>query len=180
MIVDFLEGDPDQPIIVGSVYNADQMPPYLGDGLDPKHKNDNKVSGIKSNTTTGGDGFNELRFDDTKGKEQVFLHAERNMDARVKNESMESVGSNRHLTVGGEKDGQTWANYKELVHGNVGLRNRKQFSRTVGGAMWLPVGTETMGTAYNRRERQPGLARGARRARSRQRPGRRRSTGAQA
>ena len=43
VIVDFLEGDPDQPIIVGSVYNADQMPPYLGDGPDSKHKNDNKV-----------------------------------------------------------------------------------------------------------------------------------------
>ncbi len=54
VIVDFLEGDPDQPIIVGTVYNADQMPPYLGDGPDGKHKNDNKVSGIKSNTTTGG------------------------------------------------------------------------------------------------------------------------------
>ncbi|MBK6404705.1 MAG: hypothetical protein IPF66_06515 [Holophagales bacterium] len=42
MIVDFLEGDPDQPIIVGTVYNSDQLPPYLGQGPDGKHKNDNK------------------------------------------------------------------------------------------------------------------------------------------
>src|SRR5205807_1970189 len=83
VIVDFLEGDPDQPIIIGSVYNADQMPPYLGDGLDTKHKKDNKVTGVKSNTTMGGKGFNEWRFDDTKGKEQLFLHAERDMDVRV-------------------------------------------------------------------------------------------------
>ena len=57
VIVDFLEGDPDQPIIVGSVYNADQMPPYLGDGPDAKHKKDNKVSGVKSCSTPGRRGL---------------------------------------------------------------------------------------------------------------------------
>ncbi len=145
VIVDFLEGDMDQPIVVGSVYNADQMPPYLGDGPDSKHKNDNKLTGVKSNTTLGGAGFNEWRFDDTKGKEQVFLHAERNMDTRVKNESMESVGGHKHLTVGGEKDGDTWGNYKELIHGNVGLRARKQHQQIVGGSMFLTVGTEEQG-----------------------------------
>jgi type VI secretion system secreted protein VgrG len=115
VIVDFLEGDPDQPIIVGSVYNADQMPPYLGDGPDSKHKNDNKLTGVKSNTTMGGEGYNEWRFDDAKGKEQLFLHAERNMDTRVKGASMESVGGDKHLTVGGEKDGQTWGDYNEHI-----------------------------------------------------------------
>ncbi len=136
VIVDFLEGDPDQPIIVGSVYNADQMPPYLGDGPDGKHKNDNKLTGFKSNTTLGGDGFNEWRFDDTKGKEQVFLHAERNMDTRVKNDSMESVGSNKHLTVGGEKDGQKFGDYKELVYQDVHLHNKGDLEQVVGGSLW--------------------------------------------
>ncbi len=103
VIVAFQEGDPDQPIIVGSVYNADQMPPYLGQGPDSKHPNDNKLTGIKSNSTLGGVGFNEWRFDDTKGKEQIFIHAERNLDMRVKNERMENVGASRHLSVGGEK-----------------------------------------------------------------------------
>lgn len=145
VIVDFLEGDPDQPIIVGSVYNADQMPPYLGDGPDGKHKNDNKLTGVKSNTTMEGEGFNEWRFDDTKGKQQIFLHAERNMDTRVKGDSMESVGGSKHLTVGGEKDGKKWGNYKELVYGNVGLRARKQHGQIVGGSMFLTVGTEPTG-----------------------------------
>ncbi|MCM3875001.1 MAG: type VI secretion system tip protein VgrG [Thermoanaerobaculia bacterium] len=143
VIVDFLEGDPDQPIIVGSVYNSDQMPPYLGDGPDSKHKNDNKLTGVKSNTTLGGEGFNEWRFDDAKDKEQIFVHAEKNMDTRVKNDSMESVGGNKHLTVGGEKDGQTSGDYKELVYGNVYLRNRKQFQQIVGGGMFITVGTES-------------------------------------
>ena len=89
------------------------MPPYLGQGPDGKHKNDNKVSGFKSNTTKGGQGFNELRFDDTKDKEQVFVHAEKNMDTRVKSGSMESVGSDKHVTVGGEKDGQKSGEYRE-------------------------------------------------------------------
>ena len=143
VIVDFLEGDPDQPIIVGSVYNSDQMPPYLGDGPDGKHKNDNKLTGVKSNTTMGGEGFNEWRFDDTKGKEQVFLHAERNMDTLVKSDSMESVGGSKHLTVGGEKDGKKWGDYKELIYRDACLHNKGELSQIVGGAMWLTIGAES-------------------------------------
>lgn len=115
VIVDFLEGDPDRPIVVGSVYNPDQMPPYLGEGPDGKHRNDNRVSGIKTNTTTGGSGFNELRFDDAKGREQVFVHAERNLDVRVKGDAMESVLGDRHVTVGHEGDGGKAGEYREHV-----------------------------------------------------------------
>ena len=101
VVVSFLEGNPDLPLIVGVVYNYVQPPPYLGDSAhpspDPKHPNDPNLSGIKTNTTLGGVGFNELRFDDTKDKQQVFVHAERNMDVRVKNDSMERVIGNRHL-----------------------------------------------------------------------------------
>jgi type VI secretion system secreted protein VgrG len=115
VVVAFEEGDPDRPIIVGVVYNSDQMPPYLGDGPDGKHKNDNRVSGYKSNDTMGGVGCNEWRFDDTKGKEQVFIHAERNQDVRVHNDAMESVGHDKHLTVGGEKDGKKFGDYVKRV-----------------------------------------------------------------
>ena len=71
VVVDFLEGNPDRPIIVGSVYNADQTPPYALP--DEKTK-----STLKSNSSKGSGGFNELRFEDAKGQEQIFLHAERN------------------------------------------------------------------------------------------------------
>ena len=88
IIVDFLEGDPDQPICVGCVYNPAQPHPYLGDGPDTSnmnnHKQDPKVMGIKTNTTPGGVGFNEWRFDDTKGKEQVFIHAEKDKDLALR------------------------------------------------------------------------------------------------
>jgi type VI secretion system secreted protein VgrG len=108
VIVDFLEGDPDQPIVTGTVYNADQMPPYLGSGLDSKHTNDPNVSGIKSCSTKGGSGFNEFRFDDNKGQEQVFIHAEKDMDVRVKNDQHNVIESNFALKVGS-------GNYKEQI-----------------------------------------------------------------
>ncbi len=124
VVVDFLEGDPDRPIVVGSVFNADQMPPYLGDGPDGRHRNDPKVSGVKSNSTPDCKGYNELRFDDTKGREQVFIHAQGNHDLRVNASSMTSVGGSAHLTVGHEKDGKKSGDLRRHVfhdfHHHVG------------------------------------------------------------
>ena len=140
VIVAFLEGDPDQPIVVGSVYNGDQMPPYLGDGPDPKHPNDPKVSGIKSLSTKGGGGFNELRFDDNKGKEEVFLHAEKNLDTRVKANSMETIGGSRFLSVGGEKDGAKSGDQFEVVFKDKHLKVHKDQVELIGGNQKLFIG----------------------------------------
>ena len=118
VLVAFVEGDPDQPVIVGSVYNSQQMPPYLGDGPDEKHAVDPNVSGIKTNSTKGGDGFNELRFDDTKDKEQVFIHAEKDMDVKVKNVTREHTVGERNIIVGEEgQSGDDKGNLFQLVHG---------------------------------------------------------------
>jgi type VI secretion system secreted protein VgrG len=97
VLVDFLEGDPDQPIIVGSVYNADEMPPY-------KLPDFKTMSTIKSRSTLNGDPkqFNELRFEDKQGKEQVFLHSQRRMDVRVKQSMFETIGGARNTGIGGE------------------------------------------------------------------------------
>jgi type VI secretion system secreted protein VgrG len=96
VIVDFLEGDPDQPIIVGRVYNAESMPPYQLPGEQTK-------STIKTYSSKGGGGFNELRFEDKKGSEQIFIHAEKDTDFRVKNDQREWIGRDSHEFVKRDK-----------------------------------------------------------------------------
>jgi type VI secretion system secreted protein VgrG len=92
VVVTFLDGDPDRPLITGVVYNAEHMPPYE----IPTNKT---MWALKTRSSLGGDGFNELRFEDKKGEEQIFLHAERNWDLRVKNDAFDTIESNRHLDV---------------------------------------------------------------------------------
>jgi type VI secretion system secreted protein VgrG len=85
VIVEFLEGDPDQPLVTGCVYNSDTMPPYPL----PEHQS---RSTFKTNSTKGGDGFNELRFEDKKGAEQVFMQAEKDFERVVKHNDTLKVG----------------------------------------------------------------------------------------
>jgi len=94
VVVDFLEGDPDQPIIVGSVYNAEQMPPYAL----PANKTQ---SGIKSRSTLQGGpaNYNEIRFEDKKGSEQIVVHAEKDFIGEVENDETHWVGHDRTKTI---------------------------------------------------------------------------------
>jgi type VI secretion system secreted protein VgrG len=94
VIVDFLEGDPDQPIITGSVYNADQMPPY-------KLPDNKTQSGVKSRSTLNGDAanFNELRFEDKKGSEDVYFHAEKDFHRVVENDDDLKVGNDQTIEI---------------------------------------------------------------------------------
>jgi type VI secretion system secreted protein VgrG len=92
VIVQFEEGNPDRPIITGCVYNPETMPAYTLP--DEKTK-----SGIKSNSSKGGDGFNEFRFEDKKGEEQIFVHGEKDLDIRIKNDAKEIIKNDRHLIV---------------------------------------------------------------------------------
>jgi type VI secretion system secreted protein VgrG len=94
VIVDFLESDPDQPLITGRVYNAEQMPPYMLPDMQTR-------STFQSRSSKGGGtpNYNEIRFEDLMGSEQIFINAEKDMDHRVENDSREYIGNNRHLIV---------------------------------------------------------------------------------
>jgi len=94
VIVDFLEGDPDRPIITGRVYNAEQMPPYPLPDQQTR-------SGIKTRSTKGGgsSNYNEIRFEDKKGKEEIHIHAERNLRTMVEADEIRTVGGQRTTTI---------------------------------------------------------------------------------
>ena len=94
VIVDFLEGDPDRPIIVGRVYNAEQMPPY-------ELPTNQTQSGVKSRSSLKGttENFNEIRFEDKKGKEHIVIHAERNLNIYVEANERRTIGNDQSLTV---------------------------------------------------------------------------------
>jgi len=154
VIVDFLEGDPDQPIIVGSVYNASQMPPY-------KLPDNKTQSGIRSNSSKGGgqNDRNEMRFEDKTGSEQYFMFAQKDMDQRVKNDSREFVGNDRSLivtanqkeSVGADKDTSVTGDQNEKVGGDLSLQVTGNLNEKTGGDLSLQVGGnqwEKVGQVY--------------------------------
>lgn len=126
VIVEFLEGDPDRPIITGRVYNDSAMPPYAL----PAHKT---ISTTKSSSTKGGQGFNEIRFEDKKGEEQIFIHAEKNQDIRVKNDAFEWIGHNSHLVVKKDKFEHVEHNREETVDADHIEKIGKDRHLQVGG-----------------------------------------------
>ena len=133
VVVDFLEGDPDSPIIVGSVYNAEQMSPYTLP--DEKTK-----SGIKSCSTKGGGGFNEIRLEDKKGEEQIFIHGEKDMDVRVKKDVREFIGQNMGLTIEKDQDIAIKGIKKETITGASHLHVKDARNEKVEMNQSLTVG----------------------------------------
>jgi len=127
VIIEFLEGDPDRPIITGRVYNADQVPPY---GL-PANKTQ---SGIKSRSSKGGNSanFNEIRFEDKKGSEQVYIHAEKNQDNVVENDETTNVGHDRTEKVGHDEKITIGNNRTEQVGVNESITVGSNRTRIVG------------------------------------------------
>nr|WP_321455749.1 type VI secretion system tip protein TssI/VgrG [uncultured Cohaesibacter sp.] len=97
VVVEFLEGDPDRPIVTGCVYNGENAPPFSL----PDNKN---INGWKSDSTVGGGGYNEFVFDDTKGNELVRMHAQYDHETKVLNDERRDVGVNRATTVGNNDD----------------------------------------------------------------------------
>lgn len=142
VIVDFLDGDPNRPVVTGSLYNGDAKPPF-NPGSTPTR------SGLRSDTVDGK-GANELRFEDKAGHEQVFLHAQRNLDSRVRHDSLEWVGNDRHLhvfghqleKVGGDKHLTVLGDHSERIAGTVSLTAGEDVQHKVGRNAALQSGME--------------------------------------
>lgn len=163
VVIEFLEGDPDQPLIIGSVYNADMMPPYALPANATQ-------TGIKSRSSKGGggDNFNEIRLEDKKGSEEMYFHAEKDQNILVENDRNEEIDRDRTLLVKRDKSETVERNKVVHVAGNhsenidgamsivVGQTLTEtvliNYAETVGGAMELTVGAAlaiTVGAAMS-------------------------------
>jgi type VI secretion system secreted protein VgrG len=127
VLVHFIGGDPDEPVITGCLYNPDTMPPYTLP--DEKTK-----STLKTNSSKGGGGFNEFRIEDKKGEEQIFLHGEKNLDIRIKNDAKEIIKRDRHLIVERDQMEKVKGDKHLTVTGNQNEKIDGSLSKKVGGS----------------------------------------------
>ncbi|MGD0858712.1 MAG: type VI secretion system tip protein TssI/VgrG [Terracidiphilus sp.] len=155
VVVQFLNGDPDNPVITGSVYNGVNVPKYA--------LPDNSTrSGIVTRSSKGGSAqnANELRFEDKMGSEQVYLHAEKDIDVSIEHDRRVSVGNNDSLIVTGNQTEQVTGNYNREVKGNaidkidgkLDLNIGSDLTEAVGGSHSLNVSSSQSvqtGTAYS-------------------------------
>lgn len=143
VIVSFLEGDPDRPIVTGRVYNGDNMPPYAL----PANKTQ---SGIKSRSSKGGAAanFNEIRFEDLKDQEQLFIHAEKNQDIEVENDETHWVGHDRSKNIDNDETVHVKHNRTETVGNDESITIGNNRTEDVGKDETITIGknrTENVG-----------------------------------
>jgi len=134
VLVTFLEGDPDQPLISGCLYHKENTVPYAL----PANKT---RSTFKTLSSMGGGGYNELRIEDKKGQEQIYLHAQRDWDENIEHDQKIRVGNERHDTV----EQNSYTEFKAEEHHTV-YEDRKVEARandhlTVGVNQHIKIGT---------------------------------------
>ena len=150
VVVSFLEGDPDQPLITGRTYHATNLPPYPL----PAHKTRTTIK----TQTHQGEGFNELTFEDKAGEEFIYMHAQKNLELQVENsrekrveyDDSATIGHNSYLavandrseTVEGNRDVTVGANLSEKIDGERGLRVGNNFQTHAGGDITLKADGE--------------------------------------
>lgn len=145
VVVSFLNGDPDSPLVTGSLYNATTQPPY---GL-PANKT---RTTFKSQSSPGAGGYNELRLEDKKGSEQLFVHGQKDVDLYVKNDRMESVDHDRHRIVKAAAMEKIGKDYSNKTGANRNIKVGQTLSQTIGGGLQQKAGQnwlEKTGAEYS-------------------------------
>lgn len=149
VLVDFLQGDPDQPIVIGCIYNGASMPPYALPKLG-------HLIGFRSTTTAKDANVNEIRFDDKAGQEQLYFSAAKNQDVMVANDCFETIGADRHLTVkknqfekvANNRSEDIGASLTTKVGGDSSYNIKGKEAKQVGGSRSLSV-QGNCGEAYS-------------------------------
>ncbi|WP_324709112.1 type VI secretion system Vgr family protein [Pseudomonas citronellolis] len=134
VLVTFLEGDPDQPLISGCLYHAEHLPAYEL----PANKT---RSLFKTLSSPGGGGYNELRIEDRKGQEQIYLHAQRDWDENIEHDQKIRVGHERHDTVEANAYSEFKAEEHRTTHGDRKVEVRADDHLTVGNDQHLKLGS---------------------------------------
>ena len=140
VIVNFLDGDPDRPLVTGAVYNGKNKPTYTS----------KTQSGIKTRSTKGGtpENYNELRFEDKKGEEQVYLHAEKDFDTQVEhnqtltvdNDRTKSVKHDENSSIDNDRNKTVGNNQSESIGKNKTIDVKENHTESIGKNMTLSVG----------------------------------------
>ncbi|WP_052245264.1 type VI secretion system tip protein VgrG [Halocynthiibacter namhaensis] len=123
VIVDYLEGDPDQPIVTGRTYHANNKSPYK--------LPDNKTRMSIKSQTHKGVGFNEMRFEDEEGKEEIFFHAQKDRNEKIEHNQSERVNINKVESIGYNKSSEIGNNLMQVVDGNMEVRVGPAYAGTI-------------------------------------------------
>ena len=134
VLVTFLEGDPDQPLISGCLYHKENTVPY------PLPANKTRTT-FKTLSSMGGGGFNELRIEDKKGQEQIFLHAQRDWDENIEHDQKIRVGNERHDTVEKNSYSEFKAEEHHTVYEDRKVEAQANDHQTVGVNQHIKIGT---------------------------------------
>ncbi|OEY67016.1 hypothetical protein BG841_11485 [Marinobacter sp. X15-166B] len=148
VLVSFFDGDPDQPIITGGTYHATNLPPYPL----PAHK----TRTVLKTKTHKGVGSNELRFEDEAGEEQVFVHAQRDLDLLIGHNCTETIDNDSHLTVGKDAFCQVNGDEHLTVNGEQRQAVRGECSHRIGGTFHQQTAGATLSEAGSEVHHQAG------------------------
>ena len=142
VLVSFLEGDPDQPLVTGCLYHAEHVVPY---DL-PANKT---RSVFKTLSSPGGGGYNELRIEDRKGQEQIYLHAQKDWDENVENDQKIRIGHERHDTVEANSYTELQAEEHRTTYADRKVEARSNDHLTVASTQHIKLGTAQFTEAGN-------------------------------